>query len=335
MPGLLGVAHLDATLAAALVGFALDLALGDPRWLPHPVVGIGRAISWYERRVRPLAPDAPRAQVVCGGVLAVGLPVLAAGVVAGALALCALVSPWLAFVLQTWLCYQLLATRELRRQTMAVTRALREAGLPAAREAVGRVVGRDVASLDEAGVTRAAVETVAENASDGVVAPLLYMMVGGAPAAMLYKAINTADSMIGYRSEVYLYFGRVAARLDDVANWVPARLSALLMIAASPLVGLSGTGALAAWRRDRRRHASPNAGQTEAVMAGALGVRLGGDASYFGTLVHKPTLGDDARPVEPDDVARANRLMLATALLALVVLAVARLLVTGVVGAWR
>lgn len=315
------------TLAAVLLGFALDAALGDPRWLPHPVVGMGRIISWAEPRLRSVFSDTPSGRRAAGRVLAFGLPLGSGLVTWGALALAGMLHPALRFALETWLCYQLLATCELRRQSMAVASALTERGLEAGRRAVSRIVGRDTDALDEAGVVRAAVETVAENASDGVVAPLLYMMVGGAPLAMAYKAVNTLDSMVGYKNERYLDFGRASARLDDVVNFVPARFAALCLIVSAPLVGLSGEGAWRIWRRDRARHASPNAAQTEAVMAGALGVWLMGPASYAGRMVDKPTIGDAVRPIQVEDIRRANRLMVAGVLVALAVASCIRLAV--------
>ena len=189
------------------------------------------------------------------------------------------------------------------------------------------IVGRDTAALDEKGVTKAAVETVAENASDGVIAPLFYMMIGGAVWGFAYKAINTMDSMIGYKNEKYQYFGTAAARLDDGANFIPARISGLLMILASFLCGMNGRNAAAVYRRDRKKHASPNAAQTESVMAGALDIQLAGDAWYFGTLHKKPFIGDSNRPVEPEDIPRSHKILYATAILALVVFGTVRFLV--------
>ena len=195
---------------------------------------------------------------------------------------------------------------------------LAKGDLPAARRAVARIVGRDTQNLTAAGVTKAAVETVAENASDGVIAPLLYMLLGGAPLALTYKAINTMDSMLGYKNEKCLYFGRCAAKLDDAANWLPSRLAGLLWVAAAGLTGNSARGAWRIWRRDRRRHASPNSAQTESACAGALGVQLAGPAYYFGEYYDKPTIGDPLREIEPRDILRANRMMYAESLLALV-----------------
>lgn len=317
---------------SVVIGFCLDLLLGDPRWLPHPVVAMGNAITWVEPRLRSLFAHTSAGARRAGMVLAVGLPVCAGVMTWIVLALAGLVHPVLRFAAETWLCYQLLATGELRRQSMAVLGALEERGLPAARERLRMIVGRDVDALDEAGVIRAAVETVAENASDGVVAPLLYLLVGGAPLGMAYKAVNTLDSMVGYKNERYIDFGRASARLDDMVNFIPARITGVALVAASCVADCDMRGALRIWRRDHACHASPNAGQTEAAMAGALGVRLAGPASYFGHKVEKPFIGDDVRPVEGGDIARANRLMFVAVALVLVIGALCRMGVVTLMG---
>ena len=206
-------------------------------------------------------------------------------------------------------CGQALAAKGLMQESMNVYRELVKDDLPAARKAVSRIVGRDTEALTAEGVTKAAVETVAENASDGVIAPLLYMLLGGAPLALTYKAINTMDSMLGYKNEKYLYFGRAAAKLDDVANYIPSRLAALLWIMAAAFTRNDAKGAWRIWRRDRRNHASPNSAQTESACAGALGVQLAGPAYYFGEYYPKPTIGDPLRPIEPEDILRADRMM--------------------------
>ena len=210
-----------------------------------------------------------------------------------------------------------LAAKGLAQESMNVHKELVKGDLPAARKAVSRIVGRDTQNLTAEGVTKAAVETVAENASDGVIAPLLYMLIGGAPLALTYKAINTMDSMLGYKNEKYLYFGRIPAKLDDAANYLPSRLAGLLWCAAAALTGNSAKGAWRIWRRDRRNHASPNSAQTESACAGALGVQLAGPAYYFGEYYPKPTIGDALRPIEPEDIRRANKMMYAESLLAL------------------
>ena len=223
--------------------------------------------------------------------------------------------------------YYLLAARSLRTESMKVYGELKKNDLQGARRAVSMIVGRDTKTLDREGVTKAAVETVAENASDGVIAPLFYTALGGPVLGFLYKAVNTMDSMVGYKNEKYLYFGRAAARLDDLANFIPARISALFMIGAAFLLGMNGRQAVKTYRRDRYKHKSPNSAHTEAVCAGALGIRLAGPASYFGKMVEKPYIGDALRPVEDEDIVRANRLLSGAYFLAAAVFAAARLMV--------
>ena len=304
---------------AVLGGFVLDTLFGDPPWLPHPVVLMGKAISALEKRLRARMPQTPQGELLGGAVVAFTLPVgtflLTSLVCLGA----AKLSPWLGLAVQMFWCGQALAAKGLAQESTNVYRALIKPDLPAARKAVSRIVGRDTQNLTLEGVTKAAVETVAENASDGVIAPLLYMLLGGAPLALTYKAINTMDSMLGYKNEKYLYFGRAAAKLDDAANYLPSRLAGLLWCAAAALTGNSPKGAWHIWRRDRRCHASPNSAQTESACAGALGVQLAGPAYYFGEYYAKPTIGDPLRPIEPEDIRRANRMMYAESVLALAV----------------
>ena len=304
---------------AVLGGFVLDTLFGDPPWLPHPVVLMGKAISALEKRLRARLPQTPQGELLGGAVVAFTLPVgtflLTSLVCLGA----AKLSPWLGLAVQMFWCGQALAAKGLAQESTNVYRALIKPDLPAARKAVSRIVGRDTQNLTLEGVTKAAVETVAENASDGVIAPLLYMLLGGAPLALTYKAINTMDSMLGYKNEKYLYFGRAAAKLDDAANYLPSRLAGLLWCAAAALTGNSPKGAWRIWRRDRRNHASPNSAQTESACAGALGVQLAGPAYYFDEYYAKPTIGDPLRPIEPEDIRRANRMMYAESVLALAV----------------
>lgn len=321
------------TVAAVVAGFLLDALLGDPRRIPHPIVAMGNAIAWLEPRLRAAFPDTPSGARRAGVVLVAVLCAGSFGATWCLIAVAGLVHPLLGFAVETWLCYQALAACELRRQSMRVVRELTRGGLPAARRAVGMIVGRDTEALDERDVLKAAVETVAENTADGVVGPLVYLIVGGAPLGMLYKAVNTMDSMVGYKNERYLDFGRAAARVDDVLGFVPARLAALCMIAAASVAGLSAKGAWRIWRRDRFNHASPNSAQTESAMAGALGVELAGSAVYFGKLVEKPTMGDATRSIEREDVRRANRLMVLASALSLVVLGGARIALVAAVGA--
>lgn len=305
--------------AAILCGFLLDLLLADPEWMPHPVVLMGKAITVLEPRLRRRFADTPQGQLLAGQVLAAILP-LGTLLISGAVCLgAAALHPVLGFAVQTFWCWQALAVRGLAKESRNVYQKLTTDTLPGARQAVARIVGRDTQALSAEGVTKAAVETVAENFSDGVMAPLLYMLIGGAPLALCYKAVNTMDSMVGYKNDRYLYFGRAAAHLDDGAGYLPARLAALFWIAAAGLTGQNAGQAFAVWRRDRRNHASPNSAQTESACAGALGVQLAGPAYYFGQLYEKPTIGDPTRPIEPRDILRANRMLYTASVLALAV----------------
>ena len=307
------------TVWAVLGGFVLDALFGDPAWLPHPVVYMGKAISKLEKFLRPRLPKTPQGELLGGAIVAFCLPVgtfLLTGLVCwGA----ARLHPLLGLAVQMFWCGQALAARGLVQESTNVYKELKKPDLPGARKAVSRIVGRDTAELTAEGVTKAAVETVAENASDGVIAPLLYMLIGGAPLALTYKAINTMDSMLGYKNEKYLYFGRIPAKLDDAANYLPSRLAALLWVAAAAFTHNDAKGAWKIWRRDRRRHASPNSAQTESACAGALGVQLAGPAYYFGQYYPKLTIGDALRPIEPEDILRANRMMYAESILTLAI----------------
>ena len=294
------------TVWAVLGGFVLDALFGDPAWLPHPVVYMGKAISKLEKFLRSRLPKTPQGELLGGAIVAFCLPVgtfLLTGLVCwGA----ARLHPLLGLAVQMFWCGQALAARGLVQESTNVYKELKKPDLPGARKAVSRIVGRDTAELTAEGVTKAAVETVAENASDGVIAPLLSMLIGGAPLALTYKAINTMDSMLGYKNEKYLYFGRVPAKL---ANYIPSRLAGLLWVAAAAFTHNDAKGAWKIWRRDRRNHASPNSAQTESACAGALGVQLAGPAYYFGEYYAKPTIGDALRPIEPEDILRANQMM--------------------------
>lgn len=298
---------------AFLAGFLLDLLLGDPHGMYHPVQLIGAWISWLEQRLYPA-----KRKLLSGGLL-VFFVLLATGSVTAVIWYgCYKIHPYVGCAAEAWMTYRILAIKSLKTESRKVYDALNGQGLSEARKAVAMIVGRDTECLDEAGVIRATVETVAENTSDGVIAPMFYLALAGPVGGFLYKAVNTMDSMIGYRNERYLYFGRAAARLDDVLNFIPARLSAYGMIAVSFGMGKAyyARDAYRIYKRDRYQHKSPNSAQTEAACAGALGIRLAGDASYFGKIVKKPYIGDDTRPVEREDILRADRLLYATAFLA-------------------
>ena len=302
---------------ALVIGFCIDLLIGDPHSIPHPVVGIGKLISALEKRLRRLFPKTDRGEIAAGGVLWVLVVVICTAIPAGILYLCHRLSPWLRLTVESIMCWQILATKSLKDESMNVYKALESGDLERSRHAVSMIVGRDTARLDDAGVTRAAVETVAENTSDGVVAPMLFLALGGAPLGFFYKAINTMDSMLGYVEMPYKNIGLVPAKMDDLANYLPSRLSALLMLAAGVLLGLDGKNGWRIFRRDRFNHASPNSAQTESVCAGLLGVRLAGDAWYHGVLHRKKYIGDDTREIAHRDILLACRLLYLTAFLTL------------------
>lgn len=301
-------------LTAFFMGFLLDLLLGDPYRLPHPVRLIGRLIAKTEKLLTGKGRNEKKelfrgiwlVAIVSGVILAV---------TGGILIPAYLIHPFAGTVVETVMTYQILAVKCLKQESMKVYGRLKAHDLEEARKAVSMIVGRDTERLDEEGVAKAAVETVAENTSDGVIAPMLYTALGGPILGLWYKAVNTMDSTVGYKNDKYLYFGRAAARLDDLVNYLPARISACLMIAACFLGGkhFSGKQAFTIYKRDNRNHASPNSAQTESVCAGALGIQLGGDGYYFGKPVAKPYIGDRLRKVEAEDIRRVNRLLYLTA----------------------
>lgn len=312
------------SLLALLIGFGIDLLIGDPHSIPHPVVGIGKLISFLEKGLRRVFPKTDRGEIAAGAVLWVLVLVICTALPAGILYLCHQISLWLRLTVESIMCWQILATKSLKDETMKVYDALETGDLEKGRYAVSMIVGRDTARLDDAGVTRAAVETVAENTSDGVVAPMLFLTLGGAPLGFFYKAINTMDSMLGYVEPPYKNIGLVPAKMDDAANFLPSRLSALLMIGAGFLLGLDAKNGWRIFRRDRFNHASPNSAQTESVCAGLLGVRLAGDAWYHGVLHKKKYIGDAAREITHRDIILTCRLLYMTAFLTLLLCALVK-----------
>lgn len=323
---------------AFALGFVLDLLIGDPHFLLHPVQVIGALISALTKtflkdtvKNKALTDETPANgaeqkdgtgrntsnELACGAITVV-LVLLATLLVSAVLFIGAyLIHPYLGILLEAIMTWQILAVKSLRKESMKVYKALQNGTIEDARHAVSMIVGRDTAQLNEEGVIKAAVETVAENTSDGIIAPMLYTAIGGPVLGFLYKSINTMDSMIGYKNDKYLYFGRCAAKLDDVVNFLPSRISAGFMIIASAIGGrhYSAKNAVKIYKRDRKNHASPNSAQTEAVCAGALGLRLAGDASYFGKIVKKPYIGDAIREPEREDIGRSNHLMILSAFL--------------------
>lgn len=341
-PGCTVWQNILAGILPLLIGAALDMLFGDSHQLPHPVRWIGRLICAVENRMHK-AKGQPQREFLQGMLTVLIVLTLSAGLPLLLLFLAYRVHIALGVLLEGICCYYLLAARSLHDESMKVYDALCAEGEDAscaggegapcdegdvlcaggedacssgrliqAKQAVSMIVGRDTDKLDEAGVIKAAVETVAENTSDGVTAPLFYMAVSGAWLGFFYKAVNTLDSMIGYTNAQYQNFGTFAAHLDDILNYIPSRLTAVLMIGAAYILKMDGRQAGTVWRRDRRKHKSPNSAQTEAVCAGALNIMLAGDAWYFGELHKKETIGDDIRPVEAEDIRRANRLMYST-----------------------
>lgn len=308
-----------------ILALGLDGLLGDPRWLPHPVRRIGRLAAWSERFWRRLITDERRA-----GIATVLLVLLVTGAASGLLLWGAgKIHPRLGDLVAVLLLYTCFATRDLLAHSRRVYQALVADDLPQARQRVALLVGRDTEELDQAGVVRACVESVAENSSDGIVAPLFWAVVGGPVGALLYKAVSTLDSTFGYKNERYRHFGWAAARLDDLLNYLPARLTGVGLVAAALIGGADFEAAWRIYRRDRGNHASPNSGHPEAAVAGALGLQLGGVSSYFGQLVAKPTLGDDLLEPEPEHILAVNRLVLTLTVLAALVLLAGRLALVG------
>ncbi len=308
-----------------IIGFIIDLILGDPYTLPHPIRLIGTLISRLEKFTRKHFKN-----LRAGGVfLAVTVLVLSTAIPFLMLFVFYKLNMVVGIVAESIFCYYMIAPKCLSDESMKVYRAINENDTEKARKAVSMIVGRDTASLDESGIIRAAVETVAENTSDGVTAPIMYMSFGGASLGFFYKAVNTMDSMIGYKNEKYADLGRFAAKLDDVLNFIPSRLTAIAMIISAYILGFNGRNAFKIWKRDRRKHASPNSAQTESVCAGALEIRLAGDAYYFGELHKKDYIGDDNRPVENEDIKRANKLMYCTTSIVLIISLIFRAFVFG------
>lgn len=305
------------TLGAIVAGFILDLIFGDPHWLPHPICLIGNLIGFLEKNLRRLLAPGKTALLLGGALMVVIVLSLSFAVPYAVLMLAEQVNPWLRFALETIMFYQIFATKCLRDESMKVYTALHNNDLEDARVKLSWIVGRDTKELTAEEVTKGAVETVAENTADGIIAPMFYMFIGGAPLAFLYKGINTMDSMVGYKNDKFLYFGRCAAKLDDVANFIPARITGILMILASYFLNMNSAGAWKIFWRDRYNHLSPNSAMTESVTAGALNIQLGGDHYYFGKLVHKDTIGDNIRPVVAEDIVAVNNLLYMTAVISL------------------
>jgi cobalamin biosynthesis protein CobD len=293
-------------LMAAVV---LDIILGDPHNMPHPIRFIGNGIIFFEKLLRKIFRKTKKGELFGGLFLVVIIGFLTAIITAAILWLSKLINMKIYYAVNVWICYRIIAMKSLKKESMKVYNAIKKEDLEEGRIAVSMIVGRDTKNLDKNGVIKAAVETVAENTSDGVIAPLIYIMIGGPVLGFIYKAINTMDSMIGYKNEKYLFFGRVAAKLDDAVNFIPSRIAGILMVGAAFLTGMNGKNAWKIFLRDRKNHKSPNSAQTEAACAGALEVELAGDAWYFGKLYKKAVIGDALKEIEAEDIVRVNKLM--------------------------
>lgn len=300
-----------------LLGFILDTIIGDPYKLPHPIRWIGSFISILEKLCRKIAKSNTMLMIL-GSILVFIVVFVSGGITLLVLKLASF-NKYAYLIVSSVICYYMLAGKSLKTESMKVYKAFENNDTEGARKAVSMIVGRDTQSLTKEGIIKAAVETVAENSSDGVVAPLIYMLIFGPVGGVVYKAVNTMDSMIGYVEEKYFYIGKFAAKLDDVLNYIPARISGILVIISAFILRYDYKNAFRIFKRDRRKHASPNSAQTESAMAGALGVQLAGDATYFGVVHKKPYIGDKKREIENEDIKRANDIMYTMTIICLVV----------------
>ena len=312
-----------------LIGFVLDLLIGDPHEIPHPVVWIGRLISFLEKNLRRIFPKSVSGERAAGAVLWIITVSLSTVIPALILFLAAKVSPIFRIAVESIMCWQILAIRDLRDESMKVYQNLIRKDLPASRKAVSMIVGRDTDRLDEKGVTRAAVETVAENTADGIAAPMLFLAIGGAPAGFFYKTVNTMDSMLGYTDPPYTNFGMIPAKADDICNYIPARFAAVILLFTGFLMKMDAANGVRIFLRDRYKHASPNSAQTESACAGLLRIQLAGDAYYHGIMHKKPFIGDPLREIETEDIPRTCHLMYAASFLMLMISCLLHLLLTG------
>ena len=298
-----------------IAGFIIDCILGDPYRLPHPIRAIGCFIAIMEKHIRQKMPENLRTG---GVILAVMTLIFSVCIPTTILFISYKIDICIGLVIESIICYYMICAKCLKKESMKVYKSIKNKNIEEARYCVSMIVGRDTAVLDENGIIKATVETVAENTSDGVTAPIMYMAVFGAVGGFFYKAVNTMDSMIGYKNEKYADIGRFSAKLDDFLNFIPSRITAVMMIFSAYILGFDGKNALRIWRRDRRNHESPNSAQTESVCAGALGVQLAGDAYYFGELHKKQFIGDNTRNIENADIVCANNLMYMTSIIVLI-----------------
>lgn len=316
------------SLYACLLGFMLDLLIGDPKWKIHPIRLIGKFIEINEKIYRKIFPDTNRGKLIAGFFMTITVATISLLVPFFLLVLANQIDSLLALFLESILFCFAISTKSLKDEAIKIYKLLSLNELDNSRKALSMIVGRDTENLSKEGVVKATIETVAENTTDGVIAPLLFMIIGGAPIAYFYKAVNTMDSMVGYKNEKYLYFGRYAAKLDDSLNYFPARIAARLMIAVSFIFKkFDGKNAQFIYKRDKMKHASPNSAHTEAVCAGALRIQLAGDATYAGVKYKKETIGNPIDRITPEHINLANKLMFATAGMALILFGIVKFLI--------
>ena len=314
-------------LIALIIAFILDLCFGDPDFRFHPIRIIGNYISLSEKVLRKIFPKTKYGETVAGGILVIKVLFVSFAVPFLILFFSYRLNRFFGIGVESVMCYFLLAARSLSDAALKVYKPLKIGDTETARKNVSMRVGRDTESLDDVGITKAAVETVAENTSDGIAAPIIYMAIGGGVLGFMYKAVNTMDSMVGYKNDRYINFGKIAAKLDDIANFIPSRISAYLMILSAYILRFDGKGAFKIHKRDCRRHASPNSAQTESVTAGALGIQLAGNAYYFGKLYKKPFIGDKKRDIEYEDIKKSIKLMYLTSVITLILCILVKLIV--------
>ena len=315
------------SIISLVIGYILDLILGDPRWLYHPVIFIGKVIKYTEIVLRKIFPKNKVGEFIGGLFLTIFVILITVGLAFGILYLSYLIHFYVYFAVSTFMCYQILATKCLKDAAMAVYKDLEKNDLDSARYSVSMIVGRDTKVLDYDGVVKACIESVAESSNDGVIAPMFYMAIGGPILGFFYKAINTMDSMVAYKNEKYLYFGKVAARLDDFFNLIPSRISGLLIIFSSIFLRYNVKGAHRIFWRDRYKHASPNSAQTEAAMAGALSIKLAGPAYYEGILEDKPYLGDDIKQIDHHDIKKSIKILYLMSFICLLIFTIIKLVI--------
>ena len=322
---------MEITILAVILGFIIDLMVGDPRWMYHPVQFIGLLISKFEKILRIIFKKSKTSEQIAGGILVILVLFFSVIIPIGFLFASYKLNFYFGFAVETFMCYQIMATKSLKVESMKVYEKLAKDDLCGARFAVSMIVGRETKNLDEKEITKATVETIAENAADGVIAPLFYMVIGGPVLGFLYKAINTMDSMIGYKNDRYMHFGTAAAKLDDIANYIPARFAAYIMIFSAYLCKFNIKNAYKIYKRDKKNHKSPNSAQTESVMAGALQIELAGDSIYFGKIVKKPTIGDNIKEISFEDIKNANKLLYVTAFTSLFTITLIKIVIIYII----